>query len=305
MEAHHKPDPISPHTLWKRNEGQNFSTETVKHVKAPSNAAFFQSYRPARNSCLLDSCELITKSRGTILGLADSKLSVQQPISPEARKQKMSEMQLYSQRKLSVNTGLGYGVTKLKRMSEHVVSQKGRYLAKALGCAESHKQLNKPLGRNSETTHYTDNDAERITAAEGCNDAAGRAKRHNLLKTKQLRETVNPLHALKREVVERKQRISQYKLEILRTLEDDKDDSLVERPDAFQSMSARACKTSAAALNKPLVRFPLAITVKRNHNEVKEKRNSVASKPYRMKRINTKMEKDMKQTIKESNKCYK
>lgn len=301
MKAHYKPDLISPHTLWRRNEAQNFFAETVKHVKAPSNAAFFQSYKPGRNSCLLDSCELIAKSRGTILGLVDSKLGVQQPVSPEARRQKVDEMSLYSQRKLSANTGSGYGVTKLKRMSEHVVSQKGRYLAKALGCAESHKQLNKPLGRNSETTHYTDNDAERVTAAEGGNDALGRAKHHNLLKSKHLKEVAKPLHALKKEVVERKQRIGQYKLEILRTLEDD---SLAELPGAFQPASVGACKASAA-LSKPLIRFPLAITTKRSHNEVGEKRNSVASKPYRMKRINTKTEKDMKLMIEESHKCYK
>lgn len=307
MEAYYRPNPIS-HTIERRNQMHNFSSVllivkgTQTHqIKASPNRISFLSDKLANNSGLLDSCELIAKSRGAILGIVDSKFNIQQPISPGNNK--TSEMVVCSQRRLS---GFNTGMSRSKRITEYSTSQKEKYLGKILEYAGSRKQLNTVLGRNSESTHYTDNEIERFTVGEIGNDTLRRTEFTNSLKISKAKgkpPLINPLYALRKEVIERKQRMSQYKIEILKTLEDEKDDSLTDQLHALQPMSARSHKLIATE-KKGIVKFPLAIS-KRNHNEVKEKRNSLASKPYAMKRINTKTEKDMKQIVKENREYYK
>jgi len=286
-------NPTTSHTFSKKNHVQNSSMETVRHVKAPSSIISFFSDKPTCTSVLMDSCEIIAKSRGTILGITDSKLSAQQFISPVANKGKIDgiEMVVCSQRKVSNNTPM----LKSQRILEYPVVRKEKHMEKCLEYVESRKQLHTLLERNSEITYYTDNNIERTIAVER-GDNVLRRNQYNKLKGKP--PLTNPLCALKKEVVERKHRMSQYKMKILKTLEDEREDSLIEQFSTIQPVSPKIHKTSTE--KKGLIRFPLAIDTKKNHNEVKEKRNSVASKPYAMRKIKTKTEKDINQVIKEN-----
>ena len=415
METHLSPDAVSSRTPMTRGSIPGFSPKTVRHTKlfSPTPPLFKLPSVTSRAAGITDSTQMISKSRGAILGalgpnkVQQSKCYITTSSMEKYGTQKLQRNSSCHKKPVSRNANsMNYTVNKIKKKKEYFAyeeednsnventtvnndkSQTTNEIVDYLGTCQRLDSILADVsipfknGKKNKLSHTYDtmNNEERIGAQpqsvkEGI--AAGTSKSKNIQRnTQYLPESQKPklpLNTLKREILERKQRMMTYQNEIINSLEsensengedeedgkDVRDESEIEQSnssigqldDSFPIMQAQGCEEVATQneswmnamgnfdaqlglkLSKkkkdPKAKFemttkcsiqtllrPITAKDRRYQQHIKEdsEEKALASKPYVVKKISTKIEKSTPtaaaaatklQSLKqeESNKC--